>query len=157
MTMDFTRVGLATEGFAGFVTWDDLSWDEVPPSPGVYVVVKDGPDPPAILSRSPAGWFKERDPTASPSALEAAWVEGCTIVYIGKAARLRTRLRQYRDHGQGKPVGHWGGRYIWQLGGSGELRVAWKVTDEDPRLLEQEMLAAFLEHYGKLPFANLRR
>jgi hypothetical protein len=83
MTMDFTRVGLATEGFAGFVTWDDLSWDEVPASPGVYVVVKDGPDPPAILSRSPAGWFKERDPTASRSALEAAWVEGCTIVYIG--------------------------------------------------------------------------
>jgi hypothetical protein len=119
--------------------------------------VKDGPDPLEILSRSPAGWFKERDPTASPSALEAAWVEGCTIVYIGKAARLRTRLRLYREHGQGKPVGHWGGRYIWQLGGSGELRVAWKVTDEDPRLLEQEMLVAFLEHYGKLPFANLRR
>jgi hypothetical protein len=74
-----------------------------------------------------------------------------------EAARLRTRLRQYRDHGQGKPVGHWGGRYIWQLGGSGELRVAWKVTGEHPRLLEQEMLTTFLERYGQLPFANLRR
>jgi hypothetical protein len=82
--MDFTREGLAAKGFAGFVTWNDLSWDEVPLRPGVYVVMKDGPNPPEILSRNPAGWFKERDPTASRTALEAAWVEGCTIVYIGK-------------------------------------------------------------------------
>ncbi len=157
MTMEFTREGLATEGFAGFVTWNDLLWDGVPASPGVYVVVKESPDRPEILCRNPAGWFKERDPTVGRATLEAAWVEGCSVVYVGKAARLRTRLRQYRDHGQGKPVGHWGGRYIWQLGGSGDLRVAWKATDEDPRLLEQEMLAAFLERYSQLPFANLRR
>jgi hypothetical protein len=76
---------------------------------------------------------------------------------VHKAARLRTRLRQYRDHGQGKPDGHWGGRYIWQIGGSGDLRVAWRATDGSLRLLEQEMLAAFLERYGQLPFATLRR
>jgi hypothetical protein len=84
-------------------------------------------------------------------------VGGCPLVYIGKAARLRTRLRQYRDHGQGKPVGHWGGRYIWQLSDSGELLVAWKVTNDAPRLVEKEMLAAFVDRYGQLPFANLRR
>jgi hypothetical protein len=44
--MDFTREGLAAKGFAGFVTWNDLSWDEVPLRPGVYVVMKDGPNPP---------------------------------------------------------------------------------------------------------------
>ncbi len=157
MTMEFTREGLAIEGFAGFVPWDELSLDEVPASPGVYVVVKGSPDPPEILSRSPAGRFKDRDPTVGHATLEAAWVEGCSVLYIGKAAWLRTRLRQYRDHGQGRPVGHWGGRYIWQVGGSGGLRVAWRATDEDPRRVEQEMLAAFLERYGQLPFANLRR
>ena len=157
MTMDFTPEGLAAEGFAGFVTWNEVSWDEVPSSPGVYVVINDGLDRPEILNRSPAGWFKQRDPTAPRTTLEAAWVEGCTVVYIGKAARLRTRLRQYRDHGQGKPVGHWGGRYIWQLGSSSQLRVAWKISGEDPRLLEQELLTAFLEQHGQLPFANLRR
>ncbi len=153
--MEFTREGLAVEGFAGFVTWSDLSWDEIPPRPGVYVVVRESPDPPEFLRRNPAGRFKGRDPTADRTTLEAAWVDGCPVVYIGKAARLRTRLRQYRDHGQGKPVGHWGGRYIWQLGGSGDLRVVWKVTEEDPRLLEHEMLVAFRERYGQLPFANL--
>ncbi len=155
--MDFTREGLAAEGFVGFVTWNDLLWEDVPARPGVYVVVKECPDSPEVLSRNPAGWFKERDPTVGQATLEAAWVEGCSVVYVGKAARLRTRLRQYRDHGQGRRVGHWGGRYIWQLGGSGHLRVAWKTTDEDPRLLEQEMLVAFLERYGQLPFANLKR
>jgi len=77
--------------------------------------------------------------------------------YIGKTSRLRTRLQQYRDHGQGNPVGHWGGRYIWQLQDSSDLRIAWKVTDEDPRSIEQEMLGAFLKRYGRLPFANLKR
>ena len=157
MTIDFTREGLAAAGFVGFVNWAELSWDEVPSGQGVYVVMTDGPDPPEYLSRSPAGWFKRRDPTGSRTTLEAAWVEGCPLVYIGKAARLRTRLRQYRDHGQGKPVGHWGGRYIWQLSNSGDLVVAWRVTDEDPEQLEKEMLAAFLDQYGQLPFANLRR
>lgn len=155
--MDFTREGLSTEGFAGSIRWKDLSWDEVPAMAGVYVVVKESPDSPEVLCRNPAGWFKGRDPTVGRATLKAAWVEGCSVIYVGKASRLRTRLRQYRDHGQGKPVGHWGGRYIWQLGGSGDLRVAWKATDEDPRLLEQEMLAAFLERYGQLPFANLKR
>ena len=62
-----------------------------------------------------------------------------------------------RDHGQGKPVGHWGGRYIWQLSDSDELLVAWKVTNDAPELVENEMLAAFVDRYDQLPFANLRR
>ena len=154
--MDFTSEELAEEGFVGFLPWDDLPLEEVPDTHGVYVVVNAGPDPPELLSRSPAGRFKDRDPTVSRVILQAAWVDGCPLLYIGKAARLRARLRQYLDHGRGKPVGHWGGRYIWQLGGSGDLLVAWKVTNETPRLLEQEMLAAFVDRYGQLPFANLR-
>ena len=154
--MNFTREGLAAEGFVGFVTWNELSRDEVPRRRGVYVVMIDGPARPQYLSRNPAGWFKRRDPTVSSSTLEAAWVEGCSLIYIRKAARLRTRLRQYRDHGQGKPVGHWGGRYIWQLSNSSGLVVAWRVTDEDPRQLEKRMLADFVDQYGQRPFANLR-
>lgn len=46
---------------------------------------------------------------------------------------------------------------MWQLAGSGDLRVAWNVTDGDPRRLEQAMLADFVERYGRLPFANLKR
>lgn len=155
--MDFTREGLEAEGFAGFAVWNDLSWDDVPQSPGVYVVMKDSPDQPEFLNQNPAGRFKGRDPTVSRTTLEAAWVVGCPVVYIGKAAGLRDRLRQYRDHGRGKPVGHWGGRYIWQTVASGELRVAWKTTGEHPRVVERQMLDAFVEDHGQLPFANLRR
>ena len=155
--MDFTSEELAAGGFVGFLPWKDLSLEEIPAEQGVYVVLNASADPPELLSQSPAGRFKGRDPTASRTTLETAWVEGCPLVYIGKAAGLRTRLRQYRDHGQGKPVGHWGGRYIWQLSDSDELLVAWKVTNDAPELVEREMLAAFVDRYGQLPFANLRR
>ena len=155
--MEFTRDALANNGFVGFVTWTDLAWDDIPSQPGVYVVVRENPNPLEILNRNPAGRHKGRDPTVSRQTLKAAWIDGCPVLYIGKASRLRTRLQQYRDHGKGKPVGHWGGRYIWQLKDSSDLRIAWKVTPEDPRNIEQEMLAAFLECYGRLPFANLRR
>ena len=155
--MDFTIEQLAREGFEGFRAWAALAWSEIPTGPGIYVVTYEGIAEPEILSSSPAGRFKGRDPTASVTALTDAWVNDSPVLYIGKAMQLRRRLRQYRDHGQGRPVGHWGGRYIWQLSGSSELRVAWKLTSDPPRLLEQEMLDAFLDRYGQLPFANLRR
>lgn len=90
--MEFTSEELAAEGFVGFLPWKHLSWEEIPVQQGVYVVVNAGSDPPEWLSRSPAGRFNGRDPTASRTILEAAWVGGCPLVYIGKAARLRTRL-----------------------------------------------------------------
>ena len=57
--------------------------------------------------------------------------------------------------GQGKPVGHWGGRLIWQLGNHADLLVCWRATTEEPRRVEESMLAALEIHYGRLPFANL--
>ena len=60
--------------------------------------------------------------------------------------------------GGGKPIGHWGGRYIWQLEGADELVVCWKPTaDSAPREEERALLAQFIEMYGRLPFANLAR
>ena len=44
--------------------------------------------------------------TASTAELLDAWVNESPVVYIGKARKLRRRLREHRDHGQGKPVGH---------------------------------------------------
>jgi len=95
--------------------------------------------------------------------LQSAWVTGARVLNIGKAALgssgrrgLSKRLNEYRRFGAGKPIAHWGGRYIWQMSDSPALLVAWRETPlEDPRLVEQAYIAEFVRHYGQRPFANL--
>ena len=89
--------------------------------------------------------------------MEAKWVEACEVIYIGKGNNLRRRLKQYADFGAGKPVGHWGGRYIWQLADANSLLVAWKQTapHETAATAEARLLDAFKRERGTLPFANI--
>ena len=71
--------------------------------------------PATFAERSCGGWFKGKEPTVANAALVANWVENAEVVYIGKADQLKRRQTQFADFGIGKPVGHWGGRLIWQL------------------------------------------
>lgn len=128
---------------------------EVPQSGGVYIVLQPTSTKPDFLRSNPGGRFKDRDPTVDASVLHANWVDGAEIVYIGKADNLRRRLRQFAQFGAGKPIGHWGGRLIWQLTGSKDLLVAWRETPgEVPKEVETTMLADFRAAYGCPPFAN---
>lgn len=65
------------------------------------------------------------------------------------------RFKQYADFGAGKPVGHWGGRLIWQIADHADLLVAWKETPDDiPEIVERNLIEQFRSIYGKPPFAN---
>jgi hypothetical protein len=88
-------------------------------------------------------------------ALVSNWVPGAEVVYIGKADQLRRRLVQFADFGAGRPVGHWGGRLIWQLADVAALQVAWKATPDClPIAAEADLISKFRKACGKPPFAN---
>lgn len=153
--MKFTRVALEDAGFSGWAPLSAIRTTVCPSSGGVYVITYEGSAPVEFRARSCGGWFKGKDPTASREMLVANWVEGAEVVYIGKADSLKRRLTQFADFGAGRPVGHWGGRLIWQLPNVDALRVAWKETPGRVLVeLEAEMISAFRQAYGKPPFAN---
>lgn len=153
-------------GFTGFTTISELvaNIDVVPQLPGVYVVMRNNASQPEFLTRGTGGFFKNKNPNVSIDELERNWVGDTSVLYIGKAgslkgsATLRSRLRQYMQFGQGKAVGHYGGRYIWQLQDAKDLVVCWEVTlDDEPRGFEKQMIEEFKNsHNGCRPFANLR-
>jgi hypothetical protein len=155
--MDWSRDALMERGFTGFVPLAELLSTDVPTGPGVYVVWRPVSVEPTFVETSSAGWFKGKDPSVLAEELRSAWVPGAEVVYIGKAGGLRRRLNEYRRHGAGQRVGHWGGRYIWQLAEANLLLVAWQLTaDLDPEDVESRLIVEFVTSYGQRPFANLK-
>ncbi|MCH5676189.1 hypothetical protein [Streptomyces gilvus] len=160
-----TREFLKERGFSGFVPFAKLTEHGVPQEAGTYVVMRPCLSAPEFLERSPAGHFQGRDPSVSREALADAWVDEATLLYVGKATMgkssrrgIRKRLDEYRRHGAGEAVGHWGGRYIWQLADSDSLLVGWRPTpDRDPGEAETQLITEFIDIHGKRPFANRNR
>ena len=157
---------LESNGFVGFLSVESLMISnvmEIPLVKGVYLVLSLKDLSPDFLDTSTGGRFKGKDPSVDPDVLTNKWVEDAIVVYIGQAgggtskATLRSRIKQLLDFGTGKPVGHWGGRYLWQLKNSKDLVLCWKATPgSDPRQIEKDLIHSFISDYGRLPFANLR-
>ncbi len=153
-------------GFGGEVKISTLQEQKccvVPNAAGVYLVLRtDSTASPKYLATGTGGPFKGKNPNVCVAELERRWVEDALVLYVGKAgpksATLRSRLQQYMRFGNGEDVGHWGGRYIWQLRGSCDLLVCWKVIapGSDPRDEEKRLIREFEKEFQKLPFANLR-
>jgi len=158
----FSRDALAAGGFEGWVRFADLepALQDIPTAAaGVYVVLRErGADPPAWVMPSPVGLTWRGDPSVSIDQLEANWVPGANVVYIGKETtrRLRLRLREFLRYGEGRAGRHAGGRLIWQLPDPWTLLVAWQLVPAKVNALtvERELIAAFRMVCGKPPFAN---
>ncbi len=156
---------LKQNGFEGFLSVKFLRENPsmIPQMMGVYVVIYPQGQELSFLETGTGGFFKGKDPNVSIAELRESWVEGADVIYIGKAggtasnATLRSRLIQYLKFGNGKNIGHWGGRYIWQIKNADNLMICWKTVIGEPRDIESEMIEQFKhEHMGKRPFANLK-
>lgn len=165
MPITFSADELASEGFEGFLTIGQLHRSgcfEVPDERGVYVVLRRGEAPHTILKRSHAPAWRGQDPTRPVDELTARWLDRTALLYVAAAPgsgvrhRLRQRLKRMLRFGHGSVVGHWGGRYLWQLGESSRLVLAWRTCrdDEDPRALADELLRRFEAVHHARPFAN---
>ena len=145
------------DGFIGFKKMSELFLDSsmLPVNNGVYLVLNIENKPGEFLMVGSGGHFKGKDPNISLADLKSNWVDNTKVVYIGKATSLRSRLRQYFSFGQGKNIGHYGGRLIWQIKYSKDLVVCWKSLTTDPRVYEADLIQQFVKTFGCRPFANL--
>jgi hypothetical protein len=165
--MNFEMADIKKYGFQGFKTIASLKsdgYDDIPKQKGVYLVIRNSEQPVVFLNESIGGRFKGRNPTIPVEELKSQWVNAACVVYIGKAGRegskatLRSRLKQYMEFGKGRDVGHWGGRYIWQIQDSDDFLIAWKpLTNEEPDTIESALIEEFRNKFGKRPFANLAK
>lgn len=165
--MKFDNVqDIRNEGFKGFRTAEELMESKcspVPKVPGVYFVIRHNESPVIFLQKSIGGRFKGENPTVTIDELKNNWVKNSIVLNIGKAggrdskATLQSRLWQYMQFGMGKPIGHKGGRYIWQIKDSNKLIICWKeLLNVEPVSIEKEYISKFKGIYGCRPFANLR-
>jgi len=114
------------------------NWPRFQKSKVFYLILRPDRCPPHFL------YMKDSIRTSDLEELQAQWVEGSRILYIGKAGgsdiaeKLPDRLKRYFRYGEGhRGSGHAGGKRIWELTNSAELIACWKTTPR-PCLTDQE-------------------
>ena len=153
----FDPADWASRGFGSFVAIRRLPRPEPPQLPvarGVYVVLLSSPGRPGFRAASGGGHWKGKDPTVPQARLEREWVEQTATLYIGRATSLRERVGELLRFSDGLPVRHWGGRLLWQLEGCQDFLLGWRESP-DFVSLEADLIDNFVEHFRRLPFANL--
>ncbi len=151
------------EGFKGFISVKDLrkklseKTSGISTEAGIYIVVRDNDSAPSFESVGTGGHHKGKNPNVDIATLQDEYVNDSKIVYIGQSTNLRRRIRELLHFGVGKNIGHWGGRYLWQLSDAEDLLVAWKeMPGQDVVQEEKSMLKDFIDRHDRPPFANLK-
>ena len=113
---------------------------------------------PVFVNKGTGGFFKGKDPNVAIKILQEKWVKGSPLLYVGKAADLNSRICQYVRFGQGSAVGHYGGRYIWQIKDLEKLWISWEELKSETEAInkERQILRDYKNRHLKLPFANLK-
>ena len=152
----FSQQHLIELGFRGFERLRSLprGCAHLPAGSGIYVVVADPSAMHGFLERSVGGRFKRRDGTVAIQALVDRWRDDIGTLYIGRSQNVRRRVDEFARYGRGEPIGHRGGRYLWQLAEHDHLRIGWRL-EADPARAESDLLDEFEAAFGCLPFANL--
>ena len=158
--MDFKSIdGVKKEGFMDFNKISELRTGDrkIPQIPGVYFVLNPNNENAEFLEVGSGGHFKGRNPNVPIAELKFKHVKNTVLVYIGKADNLGKRIGQLLKFGRGMNVGHYGGRYLWQLKNHEDLVICYIPSfSEDPRELEKKYIRDFEKQYGKKPFANIK-
>ena len=151
-------------GFVGFKIISELKINPscIPEIKGVYLVIRPDNTNVEFVKKGSGGFFKDKNPNVPINELRNNWIDEAQIIYIGKAggsdsnSNLKSRLKEYLNFGQGKKVGHSGGRYIWQIKDINNYIICWKeLPNDEPRIIEKQLLEAFKQKFNDLPFANL--
>ena len=158
--MKFTEFidDLKTQGFEGFVPVYDLkkSTDVVPEKEGIYLVLRLENDEPEFLIENPGGHYNKKNPTEDIAVLRNRWIPGCHILYVGETVDLKERITTLMKYANGEPERHWGGRYMWQIKGSENHLICWRLTDKH-EAAKKEFIKTFKAHHNnKKTFANIK-
>ena len=126
----------------GPVRWEDL----IPEAgPGVYAI--------SVVAGATDTCERVDVSTLSPAQRDR-WLPRHPIIYIGRAGSLSDRLHQFYTHRYGDHAPHRGGQDVLLLGHL-QRWVFWSPTLRF-QAAEHDLIHAFVEHSGHLPFANRR-
>lgn len=166
--MNFNSIEeLRKEGFEGFKTYNELfaNFGSIPDAKGIYMVLYDKGKP-EFLEKGTGGFFKDQNPNVSTDILREKWVNDTIVLYIRKvggynrSSTLRLELTQYLRFGAGYNIGHFSGRYVWQIQDRENLIFCWKIGEGDnvDLILEMNNIFSGFEklHNGRFPFANIK-
>ncbi len=175
---------------AGLVVEGTVPWATRPAEkcPGVYAIslaADPGRNAPLLTTapichRTIAAWIKgvptlRLDNCPSPTvsdvaeALSGLWLADESVLYIGKATSLRSRVGQFFEHELGKARPHKGGHWIKTLANINDLHVHFcsRPSVRDAEIAESALLKAFVAQVSThsrrllgtippIPFANRR-